>query len=230
MANDIQPTDLSKITAGLSQLETVVQATVKARRQITDKYRNPNHPLRQLELAQLETDATEAMERGRAAIAEAFDAAKTHAAKNIAAARADYSRSPEGREEITALPGMAALAGALTANQLAERLNGLIDSGLIGQARALAAVSTSKATDASDHKARGALLAAIHRAETEAVSPMEAAVAAEAAYIEHAAQNFHAFSAQGSRRITHALETGQDYAPDNFTTHVFPKPTQEGGR
>lgn len=215
----IAPTNTDAIRANLQRLEDLLSATAKGRRLIVEKLR-PGHPAREIQLAQLRDEASEELAATREAVQAAFKEAQEQARANINAARAEFARSAEGRDEIAALPGFAALVGALSSDALAQRLNDLLDSGLVGQARALAAVAQAKVDD-NPRGQHGRLHGALHRAKTEALSPLEAATAAEAEYVSNAAATFGMFAGQIDGRVQHIMETGTDYASGNFVDRIL---------
>ncbi len=213
----IQPVELDSVRRLLVQLDDTIAAAAKTRNGLEDSYK-PGHPLRDLALAELRESVEAEADDLKARIAAAFNDAQQRATANINAARAAFARSDEGRDYLAALPGYAAMANALPPDALAERLNGLIDSGLIGQARALAEVAQPVTRKPG---VGGQLQAAIFKAKAEAKTPTEAAVEADAAYIASAAANAKLLAGQLPNRLDEALTSGRDYAAGNFANHVL---------
>lgn len=216
----ISPYDVAPLKAVLAQIDESISAAATARKQLDTAYK-PGHPARDVMLAQLRDDATATVADLQQRAARLFDEAQQHASRNIATARAAFSRSDEGRSYLAALPAYAAIANALPADQLAERLNGLIDAGLVGEARAMAEAAQLRTGPNHGAGSSGKLLAALHRASVEAKTPAEVVSERDAEFIANAHGNFRAIAGAVGNRIEEAVDSGFDYAAGMFTAKVF---------
>ncbi len=216
----IAPVNTGDLRRLLQQLDDTIAATAKFRNDLDAEYPRGN-PARAIHLDQLQREAERQAKSLDGKIREAFSKAEQHATTNRNKARARFAKSDEGRDFLRALPGYVALASSMTPDALADRLNGLLDSGLIGQSRALADAAQSAAMRPTSAGNSGRLSAALHRAATEAASPLEVAADSDAAYIATAKTNYLLFAGQVKNRLESALQDGNDYAAGNFSTKIL---------
>ncbi len=217
---EIKPTDLTQIRQLLAQLEDAISAAAKMRRTIEERYPKM-HPARQLVLAELKDEAARTIADLKERATKAFDKAQEQARHNANRARQAFARSDDGREYLAALAGFSALAASMGPDALAERLNALLDAGLVGQARAMAEVSELRTAQPGSRNNSGKLAKALNRARSEARTPLEAAAEADVQYLDRARLNYNAFSGQATTRIAEAVERGSNYAAGNLTERVL---------
>ncbi len=218
--DDLKPADLSELRRLMGQLEDCIAATAKTRRTIDEHY-PASHPARQLVIHELRDEATRRLADLKERATKAFDSAQEQARTNANRARQQFARSDDGREYLTALAGFSALAASMGPDALAERLNALLDAGLVGQARAMAEVSELRTAQPGSRNNSGKLAKALNRAANEARTPLEAAADADVQYLDRARLNYNAFAGQAGGRLQEALTRGRDYGQGNFTDMVL---------
>lgn len=208
------PVDLSKVRSALAELEGVFPSAATARQRLESQHGPVHSPQKAHQLAQLKAETERAVAQARMNVEAAFMATLKVAAQNVGKAQRDYSTSVDGQQERESLAGFAAIGAKLTGEQLAERLEGALDAGLIGQARAWRAVA-----DLHSFGDSPALTAATMRAARETVTPAELIAIGQAEYVNKARGMFAAFSNTIGSRLNDVTTQGTD---TNFVGNFTP--------
>ncbi len=214
--------DTTPIRSLLAALEDTYSATTAARQKIDSDLGSAYSPPREQAILNLTRQSYAAIADLQAQIKGQFAAAKVAADQQRADARRDFSTGADGRLYRESLAAYAALAGRMTPDQLAQRLDDALASGLVGEARALADVARTT------HEApSGALLVALNNADTLAKTPYEADADRGYDQIDAAAQRFGVFSLTTDSRLASTLNGRTDQGAGNFSAeNVF---AAEGG-
>ncbi len=222
-----QPIDLSAVTGRLAGLEAAFSAIAKAKQGIDKTFTTVPTPQRAALLADLKAEAQQTLDRCVSEVRDGFRQLLAVADQNRQQAARDFANSPDGQQYLQGLAAFGTIASKMPPDQLATKIHSLIDAGLVGQARAL---SEAAALVDDGSAQRAAVAMAVQRANREAVTEAEATTAQEYAYLQHAADTFHLYTATIPGRLEDAITTGEDrYGVGTFDPAAILAPADASG-
>jgi len=218
----------------ISQLLMGIEAQISgvaAQRAAIDRHMGvQDSPPRRAALVNLDADVRTNVASLRSQLTEGFAAAQQEAAQGQGDAAKQFARSADGGRYLQGLAGFGAIAGRMTSDQIAQRLQAGIDSGDVAEVRAwreLALLHTPARHANGEAENTTALRTALLGADDAALTPLEQAADAEAAYIDNASRRATAFSGQLDNRLRGALSGQGDYAAGNLMpANVFEDATE----
>lgn len=209
----------------LRQLEDHISG-VPAQREAIDKQLGRGYsPPREAALQNLESDVRANVNSLRAQLQDAFAVAQQEAQQSQGDVARQFGRSADGGRYLAALAGYGAIAGRRSAGQIAQRLQAGIDTGDVAEVRAwreLALLHAPARHGNGEPENLTALRTALLGADEAALTPLEQAADAEAAYVENASRRATAFGNQIDNRLRGVLNGQGDYAAGNLApANVF---------
>lgn len=210
----------STIRSLLMQLEQHIGGIPAARADIDAVMGTPFSYPREAAIRNLAVSTRQKVAELRGQIAAAFDAAKAEAQQMRNDAARQFGQSTDGARYLSALAGYGAIASRMSADQLAERLNGAVAAGLVGETRAwreLAQLYTPRTLATGQPEDTVTLRMALLASEDAAKSRLELAADAEASYLADAERRYRLWAGQVNSRIDRTLDGQKDYHPGSLS-------------
>lgn len=216
----------------LAGIEDQLGAVAEHRANIDKTLGVQDSPPRRAALANLDSGVRANVGALRSQLAEAFTTAQQEAQRAQGDAARAFGRSADGSHYLAALAGYGTVSGRMSADQIAQRLQGAIDTGDVAEVRAwreLALLHTPARHATGEPENTTALRTALLGADDAALSPLELAAEAESAYIDNASRRAMAFGNQVDNRLRATLNGQADYAAGNLApSNVFEDAATEG--
>ncbi len=209
----------STIKQLLAGIEDQLGAVAEHRAAIDKNLGLQDSPPRRAALQNLDEGVRANVNSLRQQLTEAFATAQQEAAATQGDAARAFGRSADGSRYLAALAGYGAISGRMSADQIAQRLKAGIDTGDVAEVRAwreLALLYTPARHANGEPENTTALRTALLSADEAALTPLELAAEAEAAYIDTASRRAMAFGNQLDNRLRSTLNGDGDYAAGNL--------------
>jgi hypothetical protein len=189
----------------LAQLESLYAKAAARRRDIDAEHGPGNSNPKTFAIAQARAGYAGEISDLKSRIKNAFANARGGVIIRRNDARRAFANSSEGRSYTETLAAFGTVAMSMPADVLARKITDALDSGLVGQAKALAELASYR----SDSSA--ALHTATYRASEEAKTQLEAAADAEEAYISQAEASYRVVSGYAEMRLEDAISGRDDF-------------------
>jgi hypothetical protein len=182
--------DTNKIATLLNQLEAVFAPVAAKRQHIDRQFGTGWSEPREAQLKVLAEETADTLERLQAQLDQEFATAQQEARQQVNQARAGFHNGPQGKAYLAALAGYGPIGAAMPTDLLVQKLNDALDSGLVGEARALAEVLDLNRNAHPEATINLPAAAAVERAKAEAYTPQELAAQAEYNYVDTAYKRY----------------------------------------